>query len=219
MIKINKHPSPQVLTKYQSDPSATYESISSEDKSEIRLNLLEEQGYLCAYCMRRIEISSSTIEHWSAQHPADGEDDRTKALDYNNMFAVCYGNRGKEHKYQTCDAHKGNTELIVYPCNQAMINTIKYRSNGYVFSEDEAINHDLNGTLNLNCEEVSLPQNRKSALDALCGKIEKECRKGEKKATICRSIIRKYGGQEKKIEYWGIIEWKLNKWLAQQQSK
>ena len=35
-------------------------------KDEIRKNLLEEQHYLCAYCMRRIEDNGrkTSIEHW-----------------------------------------------------------------------------------------------------------------------------------------------------------
>lgn len=215
MIKINKHPSPRVLDRYRSDPNTTYDNITKEEKEAIRLNLLTEQGYLCAYCMSRIELDTSTIEHWSAQHPGNSEADRLMGLDYTNMLAVCCGNRGKPYKYQTCDAHKKNVKLTANPCEQETIDKISYHSNGLIYSDDAEIDHDLIETLNLNCEAVSLPQNRKSALDELYNYIHKECKKGKQRKSICVFLCRKSSEKSKKDPYWGIIEWKLNKWLSQ----
>ncbi|MCF2598074.1 hypothetical protein I6E10_04830 [Phocaeicola barnesiae] len=51
MRKIQKQPEPREWTEYRLTPGAHYEA-----SSELRQALLEEQGYLCAYCMRRIPV-------------------------------------------------------------------------------------------------------------------------------------------------------------------
>ncbi len=33
-------------------------------KNDLKQALLTEQGYICCYCLRRIEIGSIRIEHW-----------------------------------------------------------------------------------------------------------------------------------------------------------
>ena len=89
------------------------------DKTELRENLLKEQGYICAYCMKRIRDEKDTkIEHYRARN-MDNE------LEYTNLLAVCYGNQittasvtktGK--KRFTCDTMKGNQVLNINPQNQ-----------------------------------------------------------------------------------------------------
>lgn len=187
MLKINKGISPSELIKYKKDPNSTYEDISGEDKEIIKKALLSEQGYICAYCMQRIETETSTIEHYKPRNPSDEEANRLDDLNYNNMLAVCDGNQGAPYKQQTCDSHKGNKAIVVNPLNSATIDKIKYKSNGEIYSEDEQINKDLIDTLNLNCEAVSLPQNRKAALNALYAKIKN----GESRDKVCRKIIEK----------------------------
>ena len=67
MIFIRKKPEPRSLTEYKLQPFANYDGC---DKEPIKKNLFEEQGHLCAYCMRRIQdISEMTIEHYKSQNP------------------------------------------------------------------------------------------------------------------------------------------------------
>ena len=49
MIQISKNREPQEWTRYKSTPGVVYSSIPELVKS-----LYQEQGYICAYCMRRI---------------------------------------------------------------------------------------------------------------------------------------------------------------------
>lgn len=52
------------------------------DKSALRKSLLEEQGYLCAYCMKRIRQNKDIkIEHY---HPRNAENQ----FDYKNLLTV-----------------------------------------------------------------------------------------------------------------------------------
>jgi len=55
MIKINKKKEPIEWTKKKLTPNFTqYSAIP-----ELRTALLEEQGHICAYCMRRIPVKDS----------------------------------------------------------------------------------------------------------------------------------------------------------------
>lgn len=66
MIWIQKKEEPPSLTQYKKQPFAYYDGY--KNKEELRQALLRDQGYLCAYCMRRIENNreSMKIEHWKA---------------------------------------------------------------------------------------------------------------------------------------------------------
>ena len=61
------------------DTKAIREKFDQLPKEVIRERLLEEQHYLCAYCMRRIKNDgrNTTIEHW---YPLSK--DKERALDY-----------------------------------------------------------------------------------------------------------------------------------------
>lgn len=55
MIEVKKGPEPKGLLQYRLTPHATYAAMPSVLKQEMIESLLSEQGYICAYCMKRIE--------------------------------------------------------------------------------------------------------------------------------------------------------------------
>lgn len=92
-------------------------------KEEIRQSLLEEQRYLCAYCMKRIKNDGLhiTIEHWE---PLSVNKD--KALEYDNMLAVCDGGRkadltGNVQRILCCDASKDEKEIAIDPTDISLL--------------------------------------------------------------------------------------------------
>ena len=100
MILIKKGREPESLTQYRKQPFAYYDGC---DKAPIRERLLIEQGYLCAYCMRRIDKQHMKIEHWKPEAMLS----EAEKLDYHNMLAVCVGHlAGEDSKYDTCDSKK-----------------------------------------------------------------------------------------------------------------
>ena len=155
MIYIKKGTEPRSLTEYRSQPGATYDGY--REKDDVRGALLEEQGYICAYCMRRISKEQMKIEHWKAQNASDGAG-AEYALSYRNMLGVCLGNQSSPHEMQTCDTHRGNADLFVDPRDAAHISQILYRGDGTIYSKNLQINFDLNERLNLNCESALLKQ-------------------------------------------------------------
>jgi len=164
MIYIRKGTEPRSLTEYRNQPGATYEGY--REKDALRDALLEEQGYICAYCMRRISKEKMKIEHWKAQNAPDGTG-AAHALEYRNMLGVCLGNQSSSHDMQTCDTYRGNAELFVDPRKESHTQQIAYRGDGTIYSEDSRIDFDLNQRLNLNCEGALLKQGRKEKIQKL----------------------------------------------------
>jgi uncharacterized protein (TIGR02646 family) len=175
MIEIKKGREPDKLLRYRQQDDASYEQMDKEVKEELLEKLLEEQGHICAYCMRRIPekralpngVPPVTIEHWYPRNP-ESKEDIGQGLNYRNMFAVCSGNRGCGNKEgMTCDARRGNEPIKVNPCNADTLRGITYTSSGRIQSSDPEIDEDLNERLNLNSESISLSENRKQVLQAL----------------------------------------------------
>ena len=65
MLLIKKGKEPNSLTEYKMKSNAYFDGYSN--KGDIRKALLEEQGHLCAYCMKRISKNNMKIEHYNSQ--------------------------------------------------------------------------------------------------------------------------------------------------------
>lgn len=88
MIKIEKTHDPASWTARRLTPGAKYEATD-----DLRNALLKDQGYICAYCMRRIPVKDSgtdettRIEHLIPQSALS----QAEAMDYANMVICCPG--------------------------------------------------------------------------------------------------------------------------------
>jgi len=157
----------------------------------LREFLLEEQGYICCYCMQRISAERMKIEHWKPQSQY------TKLqLDYRNLLAACEGNEGNPRQLQHCDTRKGDKEIIINPadsqknCEQYL----KYSSNGRIYSDDPIIDNDLNNILNLNTQ--TLINNRKKALNTVIQELTRI--KGKKAVWPIQAVYQKIQAYETK---------------------
>ena len=221
MIEIKKGREPRELTGYKNikdRPLPTYEDLPHDVKTEVLRCLLEEQGYLCAYCMRRIDESDATIEHIKPQNICS----RMEKLDYHNMLAVCPGNgTATNDADKHCDKKRGSLRRELQPFlrldvfKQGFSSLIQYSSHGTVFSSDDALNEDINLRLNLNCKAALLEKNRAAALQAYYANVNK--RLGGKAAPkgFFESEREKLIGQKRKLPYLGVILFWLDKKIAQ----
>ena len=212
MLYIKKGKQPDSLIQYRKNKFAYFDGY--QGKAEIRQKLLEEQGYLCAYCMRRIDADHMKIEHW---YPEDRLSDAER-LDYTNMLGACLGHiHGTKGADDTCDTHKQNTVITVNLQEMAALKKIQYRSaTGEIYSEDEKIQEDLNRTLNLNSSKHLLMANRKAVLDAAIMELGKMQQKGiwsHKIMESMKAVYEKTDSDGKKKEYAGIVLWYLEKRL------
>lgn len=213
MIHIQKGTSPQALIQAKRAGLTNYDDMDTPTKNAIKEQLLAEQYYLCAYCMRRIDLKSIRIEHYFAQNPQSGNYNAALTIDYQNMLGVCPGgeNHAATDKQLTCDRHKKNLLLTINPLDPSLIAKIRYTSDGKIGSDDSNINKDLCETLNLNCPESLLKENRKAALDALKNWVKRQYKGKTVPKAAWEKIYTNLCGEKhgKKQEYVGIIDYYL----------
>lgn len=231
MIKIVKGTEPaglkplrdQAISDGVSEKEA-YERLRNPLKDQVRRSLVNEQGGLCAYCMCSIprrdaapSIAPIIIEHYVPRNPADGRS-VGQALDYNNLLAVCHGNKGPSGtrlpEDLTCDAHRGNIEFRkVNPCDERTLETIYYDVNGKIYAGDADVNIDLVDTLNLNCPSSPIVGERKSALDEIINDISNI--EPEDLSVYCATLLHGFENETNpKTPYVGIIIWYLKDLLS-----
>ncbi len=219
MIEIKKGREPKELLEYRQKEYATYADMPAAVKGKVMDSLMAEQGYLCAYCMSRIDKESkkhrATIEHCIPQAVTD----ERERLNYKNMLAVCWGNRdAPSNEDKSCDAKRGSLpreQQIMKKINvldKRTLNQIQYLSDGTIFSEDPEVMEDLTKRLNLNCEARGLKNCRLEALRAVQKKINKEYPNKTAPKEYLRELFEHYSKPtERKKPYCGIIISWLNK--------
>lgn len=162
MRKINKAQPPFSLITYcqstsQEDPNykPTYEDLDTQERKDLKKSLLNEQGWVCGYCMQRISEDNMKIEHHCEQTICNGENETTdRTLDYTNMLAVCMGDAGRKELH--CDSKKSQFDsstglpMKVSPWKSAHMNAISYSSNGLVKSEIPLHDGEIKNILSLN---------------------------------------------------------------------
>lgn len=225
MILITKNKEPKEWTEYRNTPGVDYQAIP-----ELVQSLLKEQGYICAYCMRRIPQKDKLYKKDGNNYVLTNEDHRVEhiksrelhddlKLEYRNMVICCPGHIGTENH---CDRLKGAKDILFTPLDQQFIDTIKYNSDGTIISTNEVYNKEINEVLNLNTE--LLKKNRKAMLTEVISKLNVDCKKGKNwdKKTLER-YLSKYsekhpendeeGVKEKYYPYCGIVSCFLQKKL------
>jgi len=107
MIRINKGQEPNEWLQYRLTPGAKYEAIP-----ELSGALLLEQGYICAYCMRRIPVKDKNSSETSRiDHIKCREHYPELELDYNNMIICCPGSIDSNFH---CDRKKEYSGVVIW---------------------------------------------------------------------------------------------------------
>jgi uncharacterized protein (TIGR02646 family) len=184
MIYIKKGNAPKKLSDYKKSPDAVYPP-PKDVKEKWRDTLLEEQGYLCAYTMERVEpglISDSNKPKVKLEHINPQNGDKNNDLSHKNVVAVCNGNEGESPKNQYADTRKGEDLLDrrLHPTNSDIEKIICYRPNGEIFTgireldmqlTDDDKEHRLS-VLNLNYK--TLRDAREGAYEAVKIRLNKK---------------------------------------------
>ncbi len=112
MKGIIKNVEPQEFTAWKAEKSddwaPNWDDFRNPQKDTVKTSLLEEQGYICCYCCKRIEKEKTTsIEHFKPRNSVQKDLFKEYRLDYDNFLACCDG--GKKEKIQKhCDKIKEN---------------------------------------------------------------------------------------------------------------
>ncbi len=206
MITINKNQEPNELLQYRQQTSTSFDAMDARVKSAVKNSLLEEQGCLCCYCMKRISETNMKVEHWHSQKQYPHEQ-----LYYQNLLAACPGR--SEKKYH-CDTKKGHDDLKFNPAdkNHPIENYVKYSVDGEIQSLDTEFHEQLNTVLNLNADRLKL--NRKKVIAAIWKALKK--RSGVRTAQNIQNIINEWQSKDENghlQEYCGVAIYFLNKRL------
>jgi len=208
MKYIKKGTEPASLTEFRAAGGKDFDDYRG--KKELSRRLMEEQGFICCYCMQRIKPETVHIEHWKPQSRFPGFQ-----LDYKNLLAVCDGNLGKPKPLQHCDTRKGDTEITINPTERQCESLVKFSSNGEVYSDDKTVSRELTDVLKLNNQ--TLVKNRKEVLDFVIRKLMAENRDGTWSKAVLKKEIRKWEntGTDGKYEpFCRIVIFHLKKKLA-----
>jgi len=102
MKHIVKQGEPQAFTDWKAlsneDWQPTYDDLAGDPKRAVKKALMDEQGYICCYCERRLTYDESHIEHFIPQSAQDVD-----PLDYANFLCSC---QSQIRKGEPC--HCGN---------------------------------------------------------------------------------------------------------------
>lgn len=199
--------------KIKNTPGIDYENA---DKTALRQSLIEEQGCICGYCMRRIKyvaggVPDTRIEHLKPRSISIAQGRIEETLSYANMILCCNGDidgDGNTH----CDRRKSEQEISFTPFDDAFINTISYSSSdGRIKSSNEKYDEEFNTILNLN--HPRLAANRHKVLDGLILALGK----GHWKKSEIEHKLDEYNCKTngKYREYCGVVVWYLTKKLRQ----
>ncbi len=183
---------PSSLTRHKNTPNHNYKNYSK--KNDLRQNLLKGQGYLCCYCMRRIQtptVNKMKIEHFMPYSIYNGENEKPDlTLDYNNLIASCKGGEGGSKRLYHCDKSKESIEIILNPTDRNLMAKIKFTRNGIILTANRTYDNEIDNILNLNIQ--SLKDGRKMIWESL----EQIIKNKFGNRTVTKSFI------NKKIKYW-----------------
>lgn len=118
MIVVQRGKEPNSLLAFRKqNPDADYEDMPTNVLKDVRSQMWEEQGHLCAYCMKKIDDPRDVrVEHCKPRHPQDEiEHDKKATLEFKWMLGVCSGNsflKGVKPENTTCDVIKAIQRLL-----------------------------------------------------------------------------------------------------------
>ena len=211
MIRITKGQEPAEWTQVRNTPGMIYEDAP---KDVLREALLNEQGGLCAYCMRRInftpgQTTTTRIEHLKPRKLSLEQGHPEETLAYSNMILCCDGNCDKSGNFH-CDRSKEDKSISFRPFDQVVIDSISYSSkNGTIKSSIQQYNKEFNEVLNLN--HPRLEKNRLAVIRGLVHEMGKKKWSRKDLTDRLEHYSKKVNGEFK--EYCGVAIWFLNKKL------
>ena len=160
-IEKNLKDEPKTLIAYRATPSASYAGFGDKGKL-LKTALCKAQGYICCYCMRRIDENSMSVEHYIAQKhhelsPFSIEIHRDNELKFTNLLAAC------NSKERGCSEIRGNKPLTINPLNKNIEILLSFKNINYEYTT-ETVKHDIENILQLN-KDKKLEDARKVVLD------------------------------------------------------
>ena len=146
------------------------QDFSSDDnagkirRQRLREQLIKEQGGICCYCMKRISLNNSHIEHFRPKTLFPQID-----LDYNNIFASCNG-AGENFLDEHCGHKKEDwwKEGMVSPAGVEVEKIFQYSLDGKMHSvpRKPTTNIAQEMIIHMGLDSFHLERNRREAIES-----------------------------------------------------
>ena len=118
MKKINKNQEPNSFVEHRSNRASSFDNIPAQTKFDLRESLINEQGFICCYCMQRIKLAKlGRLQNTKIEHFACQSNNPDLELNYRNLLLSCNGGEGLPEQLQTCDTFKLEKILSFNPCD------------------------------------------------------------------------------------------------------
>mgnify|MGYP003522154302 CR=1 FL=1 len=165
MKHIIKQSEPIELTQFKASSNPpdwipSYGNLTKVAKDATKKALMEEQGYICCYCERKLEENDSHIEHFK---PKGNLKYSSLSLEYTNLHLSCSGYRNQKD----CCGHKKkdwfDEELTISPLEDNVDNLFEYSIDGHIMAASN--NKRAISTIdNLDLDSFNLQRQRKITL-------------------------------------------------------
>lgn len=134
-------------------------------RRDLRDALIKEQGGICCYCMKKIDVNSSHIEHFFPK-----EHFRDIDLSYDNLFASCNGEGSNVIYDEYCGHRKGEwwRQDMLSPSDMEVEKVFKYLPNGKISSVKGRTTSNIAQEMinNLGLDSFHLKRSRREAIEA-----------------------------------------------------
>jgi len=203
MKHIVKQGEPQAFTDWKAqaneDWQPTYGVLAGETKTTTKDALMQEQGYLCCYCERRLTENDSHIEHFQPQN-----DQAADPLDFNNMLCSCQ-DQLKKGEPRHCGNLKGDwfdRDLLVSPFDIACEERFAFEGDGLI---KPATAHDQAATETINKLGLDIPKLNALRAKAIEPFLDDELSTKELQDFVSGYLIKDTSGQFG--EFWTTIRY------------
>lgn len=140
MKHIIKQSEPIKLTQFKASSNPpdwipSYGNLTKVAKDATKKALMEEQGYICCYCERKLEENDSHIEHFQPQSDPNVDD-----IDFSNMLCSCQKTL-KSGEPRHCGNLKGDwfdATLLVSPFDGSCESKFGFKADGTIYPKNNA---------------------------------------------------------------------------------
>lgn len=145
------------------DDFSTDDTGGRDRRRRLKQQLIREQGEICCYCMKRIGMENSHIEHfWPKSYF------KSKDMDYNNLFASCNGTGGFDWG-ENCGHKKEDWYIngMLPPTDEAVEKIFTYSPNGKIRIIPGKKESDIaqNMIKNIGLDSFHLERERRGAIE------------------------------------------------------
>lgn len=136
-------------------------------RRKLQETLLDEQGFICAYCNTTIHLGEEPFDVYQLRmdHLECRTNNPDKTYDYYNIVGSCYPEKGRiGFETRHCDVSKDYLEIPkeIFPTGESCETVLKFgKVTGIVTAKDPVVKEALNKILNLNCQKLKQARKEK----------------------------------------------------------